>query len=413
MARPDGSPIDLVFVVGARRSGTNFLQRVLASHPLVVAVPSESYLFSHGLAPLVERFHHGAVSSLVTGAVYIDRRQLIAAVRTFADGIFTGLAAGIDPSATTIVERTPDHVRHLDLIGEVYPDAPVLHIIRDGRDVVRSLLGQTWGPESAGDAVDEWRSAVEAGRASAAGLARYREVRYEALLHDPVAQARDLFDWMGMPAGDDVLRRVAAEAGVSFNADPDAPAVAKGGPGGGLDAEQLAVVLERAGSLLRELGYAPTEPTAPVSATATEPSRPRRRWRWRRAEPAAMGQRELMPLIEQVNDVAQRAIDVIGRGQYRDLGPMMDGRARVRVIGPSGVFEERGDAGRQRLFAELAGDDALRLGRQVRGDVHPGVPVATVVFAFDVDGRIEQRVLVLTVYGGRIGEIAWYRPRAG
>jgi hypothetical protein len=409
LARPDGSTIDLVFVVGARRSGTNFLQRVLASHPRVVAVPSESYLFSHGLAPLVERFHHGAVSSLVTGAVYIDRRDLIAAVRTFADGIFTGLGAGIDPSATTIVERTPDHVRHLDLIGEVYPDAHVLHIIRDGRDVVRSLLSQSWGPESAADAVDEWRSAIEAGHASAAGLAHYREVRYEALLRDPVLQARDLFEWMGLPAGDDVLRRVAAEAGVSFNADPDAPAIAKGGSAGGLDADQLAVVLDRAGSLLHELGYDPSEQPAPVIATA--PRRPRRRWR--RAEPAAMGQRELMPLIGQVNDVAQRAIDAIGRGRYHDLGPMMEARARVRVIGPSGVFEERGDAGKQRLFAELADDDALRLGRQVRGDVHPGVPVATVVFAFDVDGRVEQRVLVLTVYGGRISEIAWYRPRAG
>ncbi|MBA3764805.1 MAG: sulfotransferase [Actinobacteria bacterium] len=40
----------MIFLVGATRSGTNLLGRMIASHPDVGAVPSESCFFSHGVA---------------------------------------------------------------------------------------------------------------------------------------------------------------------------------------------------------------------------------------------------------------------------------------------------------------------------------------------------------------------------
>src|SRR5437588_5130521 len=77
------SPLDgrMIFLVGARRSGTNWLQRTLATHPAIVSVPSETHLFSHGIAPLAERFHHGAPTSTHTGAMYVDRQRLLGALR--------------------------------------------------------------------------------------------------------------------------------------------------------------------------------------------------------------------------------------------------------------------------------------------------------------------------------------------
>src|SRR5215212_5800458 len=141
MSRAD-SPLAgrMIFNVGARRSGTLWLQRVVAAHPDVAAIPTESHLFSHGIAPLLERFHHGARSSPHLGALYVDREVLLDAAREFCDRIFGEL---LDPGKRYLAERTPLHVLHLDLIGSIYPDASYVHIIRDGRDVARSLVSQS------------------------------------------------------------------------------------------------------------------------------------------------------------------------------------------------------------------------------------------------------------------------------
>src|SRR5205823_11694477 len=163
------------FLVGARRSGTNFLQRVLAAHPAVLPVPSETYVFASGLRPLSERIHHAAAGLNRTGATFMERDDFIAASRVFCDRIFGGLAERLDPGAERIVERTPWHAYDLELIGDVYPDAWVIQIIRDGRDVARSLLAQPWGPETMAEAAEEWRSSVAAA-AAAPKPARYAEV---------------------------------------------------------------------------------------------------------------------------------------------------------------------------------------------------------------------------------------------
>src|SRR5206468_1282633 len=106
-------------------------------------------LFSHGIAPLPERFHHGARGSTELGAIYADRPQLIDGVRRLCDGLFMELAGG---SHRHIAERSAPHVEHIDLISEVYPDARFVHLVRDGRDVARSLVAQPWGPKTVREA---------------------------------------------------------------------------------------------------------------------------------------------------------------------------------------------------------------------------------------------------------------------
>ena len=59
MSRAD-SPLRgrMIFNVGARRSGPTGSSAFVTAHPEVAAVPSETHLFSHGIAPLFERFQH-------------------------------------------------------------------------------------------------------------------------------------------------------------------------------------------------------------------------------------------------------------------------------------------------------------------------------------------------------------------
>src|SRR2546430_2928195 len=122
MSRAD-SPLNgrLIFAVGCRRSGTNWLQRILTARPDAAPMPTETHLFSHAVAPLQERFQHTTPDLRKTAVTYMSRDAFLDAVRDFADRVFLENLDLIAPDARYLVERTPWHVYHLDLIANVYP----------------------------------------------------------------------------------------------------------------------------------------------------------------------------------------------------------------------------------------------------------------------------------------------------
>ncbi len=241
----------MIFNVGARRSGTYWLQRIVCAHPSVAEVPSETYVFSHGIAPLMERFQHEERGSQEVGRVYADRERLLAAIRGLCDTVFGEFAQA---GERHVAERTPWHVHHLPLIAEVYADARFVHIVRDGRDVVRSVVAQPWPPHTVPEAAEEWRAAVEAGRAAAPLLGdRLLEVRYEDLLADPVPAIERLYTHLGLEGGrDDAL----AAAGLETNLGPPDIRVGAGKWREGWRRRDLREFEQVAGRLARELGYA-------------------------------------------------------------------------------------------------------------------------------------------------------------
>lgn len=240
----------MIFNVGARRSGTYWLQRIVCAHPDVAEVPSETHLFSHGIAPLLERFQFEERGSAEVGRVYADRARLISAVRALCDGVFEEF---VEAPATRVAERTPLHVYHLPLIAEVYPEARFVHIVRDGRDVARSLVAQEWGPDSISEAAEEWRSSVVAGRAGAAGLGGgVLEVRYEELLRDPRGGVERIYGHLGLAGGVDA--GVAAAGEVANLGGHDAR-VGAGKWRERWGRRELREFERVAGDLLRELGY--------------------------------------------------------------------------------------------------------------------------------------------------------------
>ena len=418
----------LVFLVGARRSGTNWLQRMVCAHPDAVAIPSETHLFSHGLAPLAARFQHGAVSSPKTARVYLPREDAHDALREVADRVFRGLAASLAPRARLIVERTPWHAYHLDLIGAVYPDAAVVHIVRDGRDVARSLLSQPWGPTRMADAAEEWRSAVVTARAQGARLARFREVRYEALLADPATHLPELYRWLGLDDRDEVVRPALLEAGVRFNTDPRRPEVAEGKWRSELSALDQRTFDRIAGSTLVAAGYERVSPPPIVGdLVGTGRSLVRAGARtiaaWRRPEPAPPpGQPRLdrptepaarsVARMEQVQDLLDAVLSAFNDGDASAVGALLRPGALVRVVDASdGTLDEGRDAEAHGRFTASVERAATGRGPQRRGDVHPGEPVAVMVVAYEgAGGAAEVHTLVAGVAGDGLDRLVWYPP---
>lgn len=241
----------LVFVLGSPRSGTTFLAGAVGALPGFVDLGE--------VAPV-----KAAVPELArldpTAAARRLRRTLAVARRV-------GLVGAVRP-----VEQTPELAHLVDVLPLAFPDAQVIHIVRDGRDVVSSLLEKPWlrpaqsQADDAGIAYgayarfwveperrDEFEATSDARRAAWAWR-RYvtaargaqtpvLELRYETLSADPAAVAGRLALYLSAP--EEVLTTALSRAhGASI-----------GRYRRDLSEEQLADVLEEAGALLRELGY--------------------------------------------------------------------------------------------------------------------------------------------------------------
>jgi Sulfotransferase family len=241
-----------VFVLGSPRSGTTFLAGAIGAVPGFVDLGE--------VAPL-----KAAVPELVSAPAAESTRRLR---RTLALARRVGLVGAVRP-----VEQTPEMAFLIDVAASAYPEARFVHIVRDGRDVVCSLLEKHWlkpvanGRDDAGlpygdyarfwveperqrefavvsdarRAAWAWRSYVTAARRTSAGVL---EVRYEDLARDRGAVATAIAAHIATSA-DDVERALAS-----------AHATSVGRYRTELNDAQLADVEAEAGHLLRELGYA-------------------------------------------------------------------------------------------------------------------------------------------------------------
>jgi hypothetical protein len=333
-------PVPVIALVGAPRSGTTWLQHLVGADP-AVATPQETALFSRYVAGLDEHWRWGLRGSAddwarrrFTGlaSVYTEER-FVAFVRDFVDQVLRDVLA-LKPGARIVLEKTPAHSLHVELIARYAPQARFLHIIRDGRDVATSLVAasQSWGaawgaPATVSQAARVWAEHVEAARRAAA-LGPYCELRYEDLRGEcGGALLQQVFEFCGVAAGEDEVRRRLEEFSLASQRGEGRSAIVLGGEAGrhtGSATEpegffrdgagswrdtwstrERAEFHDVAGALLVELGY---EPDDAWLGRAPQLDRARRAIAARRFVARAMrgGARRLERLAERVANRSRR-----------------------------------------------------------------------------------------------------------
>ena len=409
----------MIFLVGARRSGTNWLQRVVGAHPDVALVPSETYLFSRGIAPLMERFHHGVRNSPSTGAMYIDAADLTDALRDFCDRALLPFLQA-DPGATRLAERTPEHVMALDVIGRVYPDAHVVQIVRDGRDVARSLLSQSWpsAPKTMEAAAAEWRDCIAAAEAAAPALEHYAVVRYEEMLADPLPHVTALYEQLGLRATNDVVEGALREAEVPYNVDRTAPAVAAGKWRASYSPEDLETFMRVAGDTLARLGYAVMDaaprPDEPPTQQPKRPRFPRRA----KGDPSEDAEKAFNAEIGRRSEALMRRLDRVVSAVTQRRPALLDADVSpdlwVRCVSADRDWTGRGVAAWEELKATIAADTVLS-GQQRSGEPYVSLPNSSAVMIYDApDGTAHARILVVSFRRQTITRLTYYQlPLAG
>jgi Sulfotransferase family len=270
-----------VFVVGSPRSGTTLLYHMLLSAGGFAVYRSETHVFNllepaYGdLGRLANRkkLMKAWLATRLFRLSGLSAEQMQGKVLTECrnGGDFLGIIMG-EIARKQNVDRwadcTPEHLLYLQRIKQTIPNALVIHIIRDGRDVALSLERQRWIRPLPGDAPRElevaalyWEWVVNRGRELGRALGSdYCEISFEKLVEEPRPVLRELSQFIEQDLDYERIRKVAigsvAQPNTSFDdgfETQDFQPVARWRKA--LSSERLTTVESLIGSTLQELGY--------------------------------------------------------------------------------------------------------------------------------------------------------------
>ena len=287
---PGSGPI---FIVGAPRSGTTLLQYRLRNHPRISLPTGESHfiipLYDNQAAygdlsqaenirkvlqamydqsrPFLETDLHGLkfdINSL-TAEFHAEGRHTMPAI---ISGVFEKNAHGEGKARWG--DKTPYYVTHLPKLLEWFPDAQIVHLIRDGRDVALSLFGREhdFYVYNTYFAAEYWESYVEKGHHQGKQLAshQYMELHYLDFLAHPQDTMKRICEFLGEAFTPDLFEITPVD---DPGKTPLVHAPLKISNAGKwrskMSARQIKAFESVAGNTLRQFGYELVTPAQPPS----------------------------------------------------------------------------------------------------------------------------------------------------
>jgi hypothetical protein len=166
-----------LFIVGCGHSGTTILLRILSEHPAIHGIPKESSLF-----------YKESDSLILQGLLEWDAKARL-------------------HGKSVILEKTPDHLFSINKINEFVPRSHIVCVVRDGRDVVASLLARGWEYERA---MVYWLSHMQYLEEAKAKCANLTIIKLEDLVARPsilIAEILGVFGLENSPGIVDYLLR--------------------------------------------------------------------------------------------------------------------------------------------------------------------------------------------------------------
>jgi len=201
-----------IFVLGSQRSGTTMLRLMLNNHPNL-AIPHESAFITiyfrrlgeygdlacsaNARRLLADIARHPLVQR---GKLIADQEAVLARpirdYRSFVDAIF-GCYAETEGKHRW-GDKTPFYTADIDIIRTIFPDAKIVHLVRDGRDVVLSQKSIEWMSGNLPKLVLDWQWKTTIAHKVGAMLGHdFLEIRYEDLVCGPEEVLRRICSFLG------------------------------------------------------------------------------------------------------------------------------------------------------------------------------------------------------------------------
>ena len=208
-----GSPTRApIFVIGFARSGSTLLERILDAHPQIFGM-SENSVFNGSLESVRQRI----VEASVTG----ETSLLPKLTEEMADNVVADMHErwrAVDSSSShqgppaRFVDKMLTNYMNIGLIQMLYPNALILHVIREPMDTIFSCfkhdfpadrLAYTGNSEALAELYNTYRDTMIHWDDVLPG--RVTHVRYEDLVYDTPGLARAIIESTGLPWDESVL----------------------------------------------------------------------------------------------------------------------------------------------------------------------------------------------------------------
>lgn len=189
-----------VFIGGCERSGTTLLGAMLGGHPSYVCVPEMQFKFdllrlsSNGGGEKMDKASSLRAlykrSSFRIWDLPIELGSLpheSVSYRECINWLVTAYGEKVaKPTPTVWIDHTPKNARYAATLFQAFPDASMIHIVRDGRAVAASVLPLDWGPNEIEPAARFWAERLAYGlTAESRWPDKVVRVHYEDLVQAP------------------------------------------------------------------------------------------------------------------------------------------------------------------------------------------------------------------------------------
>jgi hypothetical protein len=203
-----------IFIVACPRSGTTLLQLMLHGHPRIAIPPETRFL----LPTYFERLSFGDLELRKNRrrvARFVQRpktrfrdlglnrrrirREIAAAPPTLGSLLATVYRAYAQRfERPRWGDKRPVYHGYIEVILRLFPDAQILHLVRDPRDCVASLKRVSWWKQSVYHSISAWAQSIDN---TDEALRRWPDavtrVSYEQLVADPEPHLRELAQTLG------------------------------------------------------------------------------------------------------------------------------------------------------------------------------------------------------------------------
>jgi hypothetical protein len=198
-----------IFIVGVPRSGTTLVRMILNAHSRIGIAP-ETHFFplfwrfrerygdlyeDHNLKKFWEDFSRSkyfrdfrfSESSMIRESIFSGERSY----KSIFETLLKEYAQQHNKARWG--EKTPDHLQFVDTILAFYPDAKIIHVIRDPRDVVLSFKKVPWGSTDVFSTARLWNRYIDMSRNFGRDRSNsFLEMRYEDLVFKPEESIKTL-----------------------------------------------------------------------------------------------------------------------------------------------------------------------------------------------------------------------------